>query len=223
MSQFDIYLEIGKKKTFACAVDWLGWCRSGKSEDAALEALLDYGKCYAEVMHHAGINFQAPGSIEGFRIIAKYEGNATTDSGAPRITPAVDKCLITEEERQEYQKLLRACWQVFDEAVSYTEGKELRKGPRGGGRDLEKIVQHILEADLNYLKKQGQKIAKDQQGDLYIVRQAILETLQVAVNGEIPERGPRGGAMWSTPYFMRRVVWHILDHAWEIEDRVFQN
>ena len=35
-NSIDVYLEIGKKRTFAGAIDWPGWCRSGRDEGAAL-------------------------------------------------------------------------------------------------------------------------------------------------------------------------------------------
>jgi hypothetical protein len=47
----------------------------------------------------------------------------------------------------------------------------------------------------------------------------VLEGLEHAVTDGIPARGPRGGKRWSAPYFVRRAAWHVLDHAWEIEDR----
>jgi len=40
------------------------------------------------------------------------------------------------------------------------------------------------------------------------------------VRGEIPHQGPRGGALWTPRYFVRRVAWHTVDHLWEIEDRI---
>jgi hypothetical protein len=103
----------------------------------------------------------------------------------------------------------------------------LRTGPRGGGRELEGINQHVLDADASYLAQVGWKL---QQGDaddldelatgLDRTRQAILTALTSSARGEIPARGPRGGFRWSPRYFVRRVAWHVLDHAWEIEDRI---
>jgi hypothetical protein len=36
-------------------------------------------------------------------------------------------------------------------------GKELRKGPRGGGRDPEKIMEHVLGAEASYFRQLGWK------------------------------------------------------------------
>ncbi|MCP4139501.1 MAG: hypothetical protein GY755_04275 [Chloroflexi bacterium] len=216
----DIYLELGKKKTIAIALNHFGLFRIAKSEDEALESLLSYSKRYAEILNTGGINFQAPKSLDDLNIVARYEGNATTNFGSPGIIPAEDKRKITATDAEVYKKLIHTCWNAFDKTVTYAKDKELRKGPRGGGRDLEKILRHVRESDLAYLRKQGQKIPKEQREDMHAIRIAILETLQLAVQGEIPEKGPRGGAMWPTPYFMRSVVGHIVNHIWEIEDRI---
>ncbi len=48
----------------------------------------------------------------------------------------------------------------------------------------------------------------------------MLAGLGAGARGEIPERGSRGGTLWTPRYFVRRVAWHTLDHAWELEDRI---
>ncbi len=216
----NIYIELGKKKTFACTLDYFGYFRVGKSEDEALASLLEYGQRYAKIVNPAGIDFTPPTSLPDFNIVKKYAGNATTDFGSPGIIPDEDKRKITEADCQKYERLLRACWDAFDKAIASAEGKELRKGPRGGGRDLQKIIAHVRDSNLAYLRKQGQKVPKALQADRGAIRIAILETLSIAVEGNIPEKGARGGAMWPTPYFVRSVVGHVVDHIWEIEDRI---
>jgi hypothetical protein len=216
----DIYLEVTKKKTIAVALNALGFYRIGKSEDEVLDSLLAYGKRYAAILNLGGIDFQPPTNLDDLNIVARYEGNATTAFGSPGIIPEEDKRKITEQDRKRYEKFLHLCWKAFDKTVVYAEGKELRKGPRGGGRNLEKIIQHVRESDLAYLRKQAQKVSKEEREDMHAIRIAILETLPIAVQGEIPEKGPRGGALWSTPYFVRSVVGHLVDHIWEIEDRI---
>lgn len=220
MAKFDVYLELGKKKIFACAVDWFGWFRVGKTESEALNSLLAYGKRYAEILNAGGIEFQAPKSLDDFNIIARYEGNVTTDFGSPGIIPEEDKRNISKADRERYENLLRVCWVAFDKTIVHAKGKELRKGPRGSGRNLEKIIQHVRESDLAYLRRQAQKITKEEREDMHAIRIAILETLHNAVQGEIPEKGPRGGVLWPTLYFLRSVVGHVVDHIWEIEDRI---
>jgi hypothetical protein len=50
--------------------------------------------------------------------------------------------------------------------------------------------------------------------------QAILQALSSASSGDTPKQGPRGGVRWTPRRFVKRVAWHVLDHAWEIEDRI---
>jgi hypothetical protein len=223
-SEVKIYLEIGKKRTFAAALDWPGWCRGGQDEAASLQALHDYGRRYASVLHAAHIDFQPPTQVSEFNIIERISGNATTDFGAPGIIPASDSLPVNPAELRFFKDLMVACWRAFDLAVRRAEGKELRLGPRGGGRNREEIIRHAQEAEKAYLSKLGVKFNSvgDQFSNEEIthIRQAILNALTSAVNGEIPPKGPRGGLHWTPRYFVRRAAWHVLDHAWEIEDRI---
>jgi len=50
-------------------------------------------------------------------------------------------------------------------------------------------------------------------------RSAVLEGLAASAGGKIAARGPRGGVRWKPRFFVRRLLWHALDHLWEIEDR----
>jgi hypothetical protein len=52
------------------------------------------------------------------------------------------------------------------------------------------------------------------------VRREVIQGLQAAADGQLPRKGPRGGKRWSPRFFVRRLAWHVVDHAWEIEDRI---
>jgi hypothetical protein len=220
----DVYLEIGQKKTFAGALAWRGWSRSGRDEAAALQALLAYGPRYERVLQGTGLGFQAPADVSAFKVSERLEGNATTDFGAPGLAPAYDARPVDEAEGQRLQAVLEACWQAFDAAVKAAVGQELRKGPRGGGRELEGIIRHVLGAEAGYLAQLGWKFKQGEADDLdeeaNRTRQAVLKGMAAAGRGEIAATGPRGGVRWTPRYFVRRAAWHVLDHAWEIEDRV---
>jgi hypothetical protein len=223
-NKINVYLETGQKRTFAGALDWPGWCRSGRDEDSALQGLFDYGPRYARVLKAARLGFQAPGDPSLFVVRERLKGNATTDFGAPGLAPSSDAKPVDAAELQHFQKILKSCWQAFDSVTEKAAGKALRTGPRGGGRQLENIVTHVKEADRGYLSQVGWKLKRDDAVDFHAelerTRAAILEGLSASARGEIPAVGPRGGVRWSARYFVRRVAWHALDHVWEIEDRL---
>jgi hypothetical protein len=223
-SKIDVYLETGKKRTLAGAIDWPGWCRGGRDEESALQALLEYAPRYAEVLRGTRLSFHAPGDVADFHVVERLEGNATTDYGVPDMTPERDERPIDEDDLKRFQKLLEAYWSALDAAAKAAKGKELRKGPRGGGRELEGIIEHVLGANASYVGRLAWKREKrEARGLSEAIDQASEDTsaaLSAAAQGELPERGPRGGLLWKPRYFVRRAGWHVLDHVWEIEDRV---
>jgi hypothetical protein len=223
-AKIGIYLEIGQTRTFASALDWPGWCRSGRDEASALQTLREYGPRYARVLRATRLGFQAPSDGSAFVVKERLEGNATTDFGAPGLAPAGDANSVDSADLQRFQKLLKACWRALDSMLETATGKPLRTGPRGGGRQIDAMIEHVLGADQGYLNAVGWKFRQDAKAELAAqleqTRQAMLDALIASANGEIPARGPRGGLRWSARYFVRRVAWHTLDHVWEIEDRM---
>ena len=224
MSSISVFIETGSKKTFAGTLDWPGWCRSGRDEAAALQALLAYGPRYAQALQSQGLAFLAPAALSAFEIAERHAGNTTTDFGAPDALLEADRAPFDHAAMERSQAILQACWQAFDRAVQQAAGRALRAALRGGGRDLDKMTGHVLEADLAYLGSLGwkHKLASSETPDeaLNRMRQATLQALQAAAEGAIPAQGPRGGKRWPARYFVRRAAWHVLDHAWEIEDRI---
>jgi hypothetical protein len=215
----DIYLEVGNKRTFAGALEWPGWCRAGRGEDQAVQALFEYARRYAEVMHKLG--FEPPKTIEQLKIQERLDGDASTDMGSlSGNEPTYDKKPIDREDHGRLIKMLEACWQALDRAAGAAQGRPLRTGARGGGRSLDAIVQHVLDGEGGYLRRLEYKRDNRAEKDASLSRQAMLDALAASVRGEVPEYGPRGGKRWSGRYFVRREAWHVLDHAWEIEDRV---
>ena len=223
-SKHDIYLEVGKKKVFAIAVDWPGWCRFGKDEELAVQSLMDAAPRYSKIVRSAKLEFSVPEATSRIRIVNRLEGNSTTDFGAPDIQLPSDWDPVDTNELERCVKLLKACWLAFDEAVERASGRELHKGPRGGGRDLPKIVDHVDGAEEGYLKTLGWKLHSNRihrtEERCDRVRSEAIEGLQAAVESQLPSEGPRGGKRWSPRFFVRRIAWHVVDHAWEIEDRI---
>ena len=224
--KIEVYLEVGKKRTFAGAIEWPGWCRSGRDEESALQALFAYAPRYARALVAARLGFRPPADLAAFTVTERLAGNATTDFGAPGLAPSYDRRPVDDADLKRLQTLLKACWRAFDAAALAAAGKELRKGPRGGGRDLAKITEHILGADSAYLARLGANLKpgkmEDLDEELRRTRQAVLSALASAARGGAAAPGPRGGARWMPRYFVRRSAWHVLDHAWEIEDRVLR-
>lgn len=223
-NHISVYLEIGHKRTFAGSLDWPGWCRSGRDENAALQALFNYSQRYATVLHKTSLHFKAPKDVSQLIVSERLTGDSTTDFGAPSIAPDSDARPVDKADLRRFEEILQSCWRAFDSATKAARGKSLRLGPRGGGRDLERIIQHVMGADEGYLSSLGWKIEKSKRSNpgqgLNRTRQVILDALASSARGEISARGPRGGIRWSARYFVRRVTWHVLDHAWEIEDRI---
>jgi len=224
MTKINVYLEVGSKKVFASAMDWPGWSRSGRDEEQALLSLLNYGRRYAEVTKRAGINFQAPDDFSQLTVIERLPGNSTTDFGAPSAVPEHDKGAFELNDLEFSRAILASCWTAFVNAIQAAAGMKLRKGPRGGGRDVEQIIAHTLEAEQSYLQKIAWKHKIDKElrtkKQLLAIQHAALEALEQAAKNNLPEHGPRGGKLWPARYYVRRSAWHILDHAWEIEDRL---
>jgi hypothetical protein len=214
----DVYVERGDKKTFAVAVDWPGWARSGKDEHLALAALLAYGARYGSSLRLREPGFVAPRSVDDLKVTDRLNGGAGTDYGVPGLIPPADEKATDKVQLDRWVDLLRRAWKAFDEAADEAKGRELAPaGPRGGGRSLAKVRDHYLDAENAYLNAVGGKApAGAGPGE---VREAFIEAVYARARGELPDTGPRGGRRWPAAYAIRRSAWHALDHAWEIEDR----
>ena len=200
-----IYLEIGSKKAFACSLEWPGWCRSGRDADAAIEALAGYADRYRPVAERAGVRFPA-NAAGAFDVVERINGDVTTDFGAPGKVAKADREALTKAQAERLASLVAASWSVLDAVAAHAPAK-LAKGPRGGGRDRDAVVIHVADADLSYARKLGIREPADR-------RAAILDALRAARAGAPPvEKG------WPPRYAARRIAWHALDHAWEIEDK----
>jgi hypothetical protein len=204
-----VYLEVGAKRTFASAAEWPGWCRAGKDEQSALDALAAYAPRYAPVAKLAGVPF--PINATSFKVVERLKGNATTDFGAPGIPAKDESRPLNAKETKRMSDLVAACWTYLDKVVAKSPAS-LRKGPRGGGRDRDAMFIHVLGAEVDYAKKIGTRLKEPKgaaKGAVQASRRAFLEGLA----------NPNRVEKWPVPYVARRTAWHALDHAWEMEDR----
>jgi hypothetical protein len=212
-AHLEVVIEAGAKKAFASALDWPGWSRSAKTPEDAIERLLEYAPRYAPVARLAGLGFPDAFDVE---MVDRLEGGSGTDFGVPSQIHAADSTPVTAAEGKRLASLVVAAWTTF-ERVAAGAPAELRKGPRGGGRDRDKMIGHVIESDWYYARELGLKLKAPKPDDRPAVesmRAAMLDVLSQQSDGS-----PVAGRTWTARYAARRIAWHAIDHAWEMEDR----
>ncbi len=213
-----VMVERGKKKrVVASAFDWPGWGRSAKTEDDALRVLAAYRPRYAKVAALAGLTdgFAALGDLA---VVERLQGNGMTDYyGVSGKSAEPEQHQMSESECERKIALLRASWATFDEVASRVSA-ELKKGPRGGGRERDQIVSHVNGSEIDeYGKKVGVRTPLEARRDPDALR-AHRDAMCAGIR-EFNARGPAAGSWWTVQFLIRRCAWHMLDHAWEMEDR----
>ncbi|HEX5824529.1 MAG TPA: hypothetical protein VFY18_08740, partial [Candidatus Limnocylindrales bacterium] len=149
-------------------------------------------------------------------VVERNEGSSGTEFGVPSQPTDQDRRGLSAEDADRLARLVEAAWSAFDR-IAAAAPVELRKGPRGGGRNTPKVIAHVMDADRAYANEMGIKIRQFAPGDrapVAAMRAAMLEVLRSARDG-----APLGGRRWPARYAAHRIAWHALDHAWEIEDR----
>ncbi|MBI3751555.1 MAG: hypothetical protein HY263_07865 [Chloroflexi bacterium] len=208
-----VVVEATPKRAFASALDWPGWSRGAKTREAALGALLAYAERYAPVAALGGASLPA-GPVE-LDIAGETEGDASTDFGVPGRVSDPERRPMDAPEARRRADLVAAAWHHFD-AIAAAAPEALRKGPRGGGRDRSRIVDHVVMSDHGYCRELGLSMPPPDPRDpasVEAMRAAMLEVLRQ------PSDGSPIAKRWTAAYAARRIAWHALDHAWEIEDR----
>jgi hypothetical protein len=211
-----VLVEQGKKKAVAVALDWPGWDRSGKSEAEALQVFAAYRPRYAKVARLAGLagEFRAAGEIE---VVERLPGTGMTDFyGLSFSATGPEHEPMSDAECKRRIALLQASWTYFDDVASRVSA-ELRKGPRGGGRDRDRIIRHANGAEIvEFAKKVGVNTpldARESPDELRAHREAFSAAIRDYNARGAPAR------TWTVPFVIRHAAYHMLDHAWEMEDR----
>jgi hypothetical protein len=218
----DVVIEAAAKRTFVATTDWPGWARGGKTEEGAIEAFVTYGPRYAAVIH--GIApIRPPGKPSDLNVIEHLDGDSGTEFGIPSSTAKADLRPIDDAELARQIAILEASRRAFDTAANKAVGVSLTTGPRGGGRTLDKMVRHVVEADQAYLQQLGSsrpdgrwshpKSTAPRSGNCRCRRS------RRAYAASTHRTRTPSGSSGSRAIFVRRAAWHLLDHAWEIEDR----
>ena len=214
-----VLLEIGKagKRVVAGATDWPGLERWAKTDDAALERLAAYVPRYADVVERAGLAPDLAAQAQNLVVVERTPGNSSTDFwGIAHVPSELEHGGLSDAELERRLVLLQASWAYFDEAVARAPA-ELRHGPRGGGwtRDVIERHVHFSEADQMTAKvevRTPRDMIFDPAGRA-IHRARTLDAIR-AYHAE-----GRPARRWPVAFLIRRMAQHLLDHAWELEDR----
>jgi hypothetical protein len=215
-----VTVEVGPKgkQVVAVAPDWPGLERGGKTEAAAIERLRAYMPRYAEVTKLAKMagEFAARTAVE---VVERYPGTPSTDFWAISFAfSGIDQEPMTSAALERELTLMRASWAFFDE-VRARVSAEMQAGPRGGGRDRDRIVRHTLGAEQDWAKKLGVSAPEGA-----LLTAAGLSAYRAAYCDAIRDHHAQGRwagkvAKWPLRYLMRHTAFHALDHAWEMEDK----
>ena len=212
-----VVLESGPKgkKVVAVAPDWPGLSRGATTGEDATDQLLSYVPRYAPVAKLAGMD-DAFSAITGINVVERYPGAGSTDFwGVSFGFSSIDRQEMSSDALDRELRLMRACWAFFDDARSRVSA-ELRKGPRGGGRDRDRIVRHVIGAELDWAKKLGLRTPLDAittGEDLKAHRDGYCDAIR-----EFHAQG-KMARTWPLRFLIRHTAYHTLDHAWEMEDK----
>lgn len=212
-------VEIGPKdkKVVATAWDWPGLERGGKTEEEALAKLGSYFPRYAAVAERAGRGDEF-GQQTRIQVIERYAGNTSTDYwGLSWVSCDLDRQPMPADEWERRLSLLRACWTEFDE-IAASVSPELRKGPRGGGRDRDEIINHVFGNErIQFAKKVGVVTPPG----VMLTPDGLREHREAFVDGLRNYHAERKkvGRTWTLSYLLRHAAYHTMDHAWEMEDK----
>jgi hypothetical protein len=206
------------KRSVAFTVDWSGWSRGAKTAELALDTLEAYRARYRPVAELAGMvrEFDAAGPLE---IVEDKVGAGSTDFWGISFSPsATEGEPMGEASLERGITLLRACWVFFD-GVAARVSPELRKGPRGGGRDRDRIVRHVVRNESEDFARQvglrraeGEALSPE---GLRRHREEYVAAMHAYNAGEVPRRM----RSWTLAFLIRHSAYHTLDHAWEMEDK----
>jgi len=215
-----VTLEIGPKgkKVVAVAPDWPGLERGAATWETAIERLLTYVPRYATVTKLA--RMEAPlENIKNVDVVEQYPGTGSTDFwGISFAFSSIDQQAMSGEALERELALMRACWAFFDDVRSRVSA-EMQRGPRGGGRDRDRIVRHTFAAELDWAKMIGVRTPLDAMltdEELNAHRDDYCHAIR-----DYHSQGKLVGKMakWPLRFLIRHTAYHTMDHAWEMEDK----
>ncbi len=210
-------LEVGKKRrVVAGAMDWPGLDRWGTSEEDALARLASYIPRYAGVAERAGLaeEFAAARSLD---VVERVPGSSSTDFwGIAHVPSEIEREVLPAAELERRLDLLQACWAEFDAIAERISG-ELLPGPRSAGRTHDQIVRHVIANEPHQFSR---KVEVRTPIDVVVTPaglRAHREAYLTAIRAYNAEAKP--ARTWPIQFLIRRTAHHVMDHAWELEDR----
>jgi hypothetical protein len=212
-----VTLEIGPKgkKVVAVAPDWPGLARGAKTKEEAIERLRSYMPRYTQVARLAKMDAEFD-AVKKLNVVEQYPGTGSTDFwGISFAFSSIDKQGMSRAELERQLTLMQACWAFFDE-VRGRVSAEMQKGPRGGGRDRDRIVHHVFANEQDWAKGLGVHTS-----DGAMLTGEGLKAHRDAYCGAIRDYHAQGklAGKWPLRYLIRHTAFHTLDHAWEMEDK----
>ncbi len=216
-SQLRVILEVGKKRrVVAGAMDWPGLDRWGTSEDDAVAKLLTYVPRYADVAERARKG-KAFARAQDVQVVERVTGSSSTDFwGIAHVPSQIEGEVLSAADLERRLELLRGCWAYFDDAAGRASS-ELRPGPRSAGRSRDQIIRHVYVNEPEQFSRKVEVRTPPQDvmtpDGLARHRQAYLEAIR-AYNAE-----GKPARTWPIQFLVRRTAHHVMDHAWEMEDR----
>jgi len=214
-----VILEIGKapRRVVAGAMDWPGLDRWGKTELAAVDVLCSYVDRYAPVAKRAGLDAELAREAGTIEVVERVAGSSSTDFwGVAHVPSRVEHERLSSDDLERRLALLAACWAYFDATLERVSG-ELRPGARSAGRTRDQIIRHVYATEPEQMSRKVEvrtpREAVLTPDGLALHRQQTLDAIR-----EYHGQG-RQARTWPLPFLVRRIAHHVMDHAWELEDR----
>ena len=158
-------------------------------------------------------------AVEVVEVVEEYVGTGSTDFwGISFAFSGIDQEAMSGEALERELRLMRACWTFFDDVRSRVSA-EMQRGPRGGGRDRDRIVRHVILNEQDWAPRDRPQ--EDQEDQEAILTEEGLKAHREAYCNAIRELHSQNkmARKWPLRYLIRHTAFHTLDHAWEMEDK----
>jgi hypothetical protein len=214
-----VILEIGKgpRRVVAGAMDWPGLDRWGTAEAAAIDVLRSYVDRYAPVARRAGLAAELAEETGAIEVVERVAGSSSTDFwGIAHVPSQIEHEPLSTDELERRLTLLAACWAHFGDTAERVSG-ELRPGARSAGRAREQIIRHVYGTEPEQFTR---KVEVRTPREAVLMPDGLAQHRRQTIDAiRQYHREGRQARTWPLPFLIRRIAHHVMDHAWELEDR----